>query len=255
MIEKTDPIYHTRSQNDFETNPNIVPTHRIPESSEKNKSVTAFILDLDGTLFDSLGAWQEIDRQFFREQGMSVPENIVNQINKMSIAEWAKFFTTEYHIPLSANQIIYQIENLACNYYNEKVSPKPHMMEFLNFLDRCGIPYGIATAGYASVAKMILNRYGILNRVKFILTGEDVPSCKKTPEIYLKGCKILESTPETTCVVEDSLHCIQSAKEGGFLTVAVHDSHTSVWEWQEMQKISDLSVKNLLEIIDHFTRG
>lgn len=255
MIEKTDHIYKTKSQSNFETNPNITITHRIPESSENDKSVNAFILDLDGTLFDSMGTWQEIDRQFFKEQGMKLPGNVANQINKMSIAEWAEFFTTEYHISLSPKQIIYRIEEIACDYYNTKVNPKPHMMEFLNFLDRCGIPYGIATAGYVSAANTILNRYGLRERVKFILTGEDVPSCKKTPEIYLKGCKILGSSPETTCVVEDSLHCIQSAKKGGFLTVAVRDPYTSVWDWQEMQKISDFSVKDLSEIINHFSRA
>ncbi|MDE6730609.1 MAG: HAD family phosphatase, partial [Oscillospiraceae bacterium] len=232
MIEKTE--YHKpRSQGDFKTNSNITVTHQIQECSENNEnheqeqSVKAFILDLDGTLVDSMDVWRKIDRQFFKEQDLCVPGNIVNQIKKMSIREWAEFFTTEYQISLSPDQIIYRIEEIACDYYNTEVKPKPHMIEFLDFLDQHNIPYGIATAGYASVAKTILNKYGLLGRVKFILTGEDVPSCKNTPEIYRKGCKILGSTSETTCVVEDSLHCIQSAKKGGFQTIAVYDSYTS----------------------------
>ncbi|MDE7121883.1 MAG: HAD family phosphatase [Oscillospiraceae bacterium] len=262
MIEKTE--YHKlKSQSDFKTNSNITVTHKFPERSEnhennenpkKEQSVKAFILDLDGTLVDSMDIWRKIDRQFFKEQDLCVPWDIINQIKKMSVREWSEFFATEYQISLSPDQIKYRIEEIACDYYNTEVKPKPHMIEFLNFLDQHNIPYGIATAGYASATKTILNKYGVLERVKFILSGEEDTNCKNTPEIYQKGCKILKSTPETTCVVEDSLHCIQSAKKGGFHTIAVYDSYTSVWEWQESKKISDLYVKDLNEIIEHFSR-
>lgn len=216
------------------------------------RSTKAFILDLDGTLFDSVGVWQEIDRQFFREQGMEVPEGVAEKVSQMSIQEWAEFFTTEYHIALSPKQIIYRIEEIACDYYNRKVEMKPYLMEFLDFLDQWHVPYGIATAGYASATRTVLNRYGLLERVQFILTGKDVPSCKRTPEIYLKACHQLGSLPEHTYVAEDSLHCIQSAKSGGFLTIAVHDSHTRPEDWHEMQRISDLAVTGLDGIIQHF---
>ena len=44
----------------------------------------AAILDLDGTLIDSMSIWHEIDVQFFTENGLAVPEGISETVAKMS---------------------------------------------------------------------------------------------------------------------------------------------------------------------------
>lgn len=209
----------------------------------------AVILDLDGTLIDSMGIWHEIDKQFFAEYDLILPEHLSNQVNKMTMQEWAEYFIKNFHIPLTETQIIQKIEEMAFAYYQKIIPIKPHVLDFLDFLDKNHIPYGIATATYKSSARAVLARLKILDRMQFILTAEDVPTCKKTPEIFLKACALLNSTPEQTLVIEDSLHCIQTAKQANFKTAVIYDKFTPSDEWEIAKQISDISGNDLQEII------
>ena len=212
-------------------------------------NLKAVILDMDGTLIDSMGIWHEIDKQFFAEHHLTPPENFSNQVNKMTMQEWAEYFVKNFHIPLTESQIIHRIEEMASEYYEKTISSKPYVLEFLDFLDKHYLPYGIATATYRSSAKAVLSRLGILNRMQFILTAEDVPTCKKTPEMFLQAGHLLNSIPEQTLVVEDSLHCIQTAKKANFKTIAVYDKFTPSNEWETAKQISDIYGNNLQEIM------
>lgn len=214
-----------------------------------NYHIKAVILDMDGTLIDSMGIWHEIDRKFFAEHHLTPPENLSSQVNKMTMQEWAEYFIQHFQISLTESQIIHRIEEMASEYYAETIPLKPHVMKFLDFLDAQHLPYGIATATYRSSANAVLSRLGILDRMQFILTAEDIPTCKKTPEMFLHACNLLHSIPEQTLVVEDSLHCIETAKKADFKTIAVHDAYAPSEEWEISKQISDISGEDLQEII------
>ena len=36
---------------------------------------SAAIFDLDGTVLDSMGVWRDVDRRFFAERGIDMPED------------------------------------------------------------------------------------------------------------------------------------------------------------------------------------
>ena len=136
------------------------------------------ILDMDGTLLDSMPIWHEIDVRFFEENGLTIPEGLSEQVNKMSMEEWAEFFIREFDIAHNTPEsVIRRIEEMAAEYYTERIPLKPYVTEFLDALDAKGIPYGVATATYRSSASAALQRLGVLGRMRFLLTAEDVRRC------------------------------------------------------------------------------
>ena len=50
----------------------------------------AVIFDLDGTMTDSMWIWEEIDQDFFRQQGLPMPEHLHEEIEGMSFTEIGK---------------------------------------------------------------------------------------------------------------------------------------------------------------------
>lgn len=212
--------------------------------------IRAVILDLDGTLLDSMPLWHEIDLAFLRENGIEPPDNISDIVGKMSITEWAEYFIREFSMPHTPQQVIRRIEEMAETAYRETIPLKPHVTAFLDALDGMGLPYGIATATYKNSAWAALRRLGLAERMQFVLTGEDVEGGKSTPEIYLRSAALLGSTPQETLVVEDALHCVQTAVSAGFLTAGVYDAAALPEEWQEMQRICTVSGEDLSEILE-----
>lgn len=213
------------------------------------QAIRAVILDLDGTLLDSMPLWHEIDLAFLRENGVEPPENISEIVGKMSITEWAEYFIREFSMPHTPEQVIRRIEEMAAQAYRETIPLKAHVTAFLDGLDAMGLPYGIATATYKSSAWAALGRLGLADRMQFVLTGEDVPGGKTSPDIYLQSAALLGTAPAETLVVEDALHCVQTADAAGFLTAGVYDAATLPEEWAQMQRICTVTGENLSEIM------
>ncbi len=213
-------------------------------------NIRAVILDLDGTLLDSMPLWHEIDLAFLGENGIVPPDNISEIVGKMSIMEWAEYFIREFSMPHTPEQVIRRIEEMAETAYRETIPLKAHVTDFLDALDAWGLPYGVATATYRNSAWAALKRLGLAERMRFVLTGEDVEGGKSTPEIYLRSAELLGTAPEEILVVEDALHCVQTAAAAGFLTAGVYDAATLPEEWQEMQRICTVTGENLKEILE-----
>lgn len=208
------------------------------------------ILDLDGTLLDSMPLWHEIDLQFLGENGIVPPENISDIVGKMSITEWAEYFIREFSMPFTPEYVIRRIEEMAETAYRETIPLKPYVTDFLDALDARGLPYGIATATYRNSAAAALRRLGLAGRMQLVLTGEDVPGGKTSPDIYLQAAARLGTVPQETLVVEDALHCVQTASAAGFPTAGVYDAAVLPEEWQEMRRICTVTGENLLEIME-----
>lgn len=212
--------------------------------------IRGVILDMDGTLIDSMQIWHEIDIRFFAENGLTLPEGLSEQVAKMSMEEWAEFFVREFPIGLTPEGVIKRIEEMAAEYYAETIPLKPHVPAFLDMLDANGLPYGIATATYRSSAEAVLKRLGLLERMRFVLTAEDIPGGKTTPAMYLKAAEFLGTPPAETLIVEDALHCVQMAVQCGFPVAAVFDESCPASEWAEICRLSTMHGADLWGIAE-----
>ncbi len=206
------------------------------------------IFDLDGTLIDSMKIWSRIDRQFLSENGIDdPPADISDKVKKMTVEESSQYFIDQFGLSCTKEYIISRIEELVRIEYEENIPLKPYAAEILDFLDEQGIPYGVATATYKTLAEAVLHRCGIYHRMKFILTDQEFPFGKKFPDIFLNAAQRLGTSPEETLVVEDSLHCIKTSAKAGFVTVGVCDE-LSLCDKDEIIKTADHYIYSLEEM-------
>lgn len=210
--------------------------------------VKGVIFDLDGTLIDSMGVWFSVDRRFLAENGVSdPPEGISWKIKQMTIEEAAEYMIDKFGLDMSPEQVIDRIEELVREEYEQHIPLKNGVEGLLDLLDERGIPYGVATATYKTLAEAVLRRCGILGRMSFVLTDREYPNGKGFPDIFLGAAERLGTSPSETLVVEDSLHCIETAKNAGFITAAMFDQ-TSAREWENIKASADCGFAELSEI-------
>jgi len=209
--------------------------------------IKAVIFDLDGTLIDSMGVWYKTDRIFLRENNIVPPDDISDKMKKMSIEESAQYFVNEFGLNCTPDYVIKRIEEIVFYEYTNNIQLKDNVTQLLDYLDAGEVSYCIATATYKKLAKAVLERFGIYERFKFILTGEDVKKGKTSPEIYLKCAEKLGCNPNEILVAEDSLHCVETASSSGFFTVGVYDNDNAS-DWSRICKTANKTVKNIYEI-------
>ena len=212
--------------------------------------IKGIIFDLDGTLLDSMSVWSSIDREFLLENGIAdPPAEVSDVVKKMTVDESSQYFIDRFGLSCTKEYVIWRIEDMVRQRYEEQIPLKPHAEELLGYLDSRGIPYGIATATYKRLAEAALKRCGVYDRFRFLFTDAEYPTGKNFPDIFIGGAERLGVTPAETLVIEDSLHCIETAKLAGFPVCGVYDSVAEA-DSRRIRELSDHYVRSLDEVID-----
>lgn len=217
----------------------------------EHNTIQGVIFDLDGTLLDSTGVWSQVDRQILEHYDREVPPDITQVVRKMSIEESSRYFVERFSLSCTPEQLAQQVSDMVAEEYHQHLQLKPHVPELLDWLDKKGIVYGVATATYGELAQAALKRLGLWERMQFLLTEQEVGAPKTQPQIFREAAGRLHLGRRQIAVAEDSLHCVETARAAGFFTVGVYDP-VSDSDWAAMRATATVTVTDLLEMQDIF---
>lgn len=216
-------------------------------------SIKGIIFDLDGTLLDSMTMWHDVDRRFLERYDITPPEGFSDRIRALSFKESSELFVREFRLPCTPEEVMDGIFNMVEGEYRLTLPLKSGAEEFLLVLDNKKLPYCIATATCREWAESCLERLKLSDRIKFMLTCDEVGKSKDDPRIFKLCAERLNLSPEEIIVVEDSFHGIQSAKSAEFYTVGIYDS-ASERESEMIKGTADFFVKDFYELIEAFDK-
>lgn len=193
---------------------------------ERLKHVKGAIFDLDGTLFDSLDVWADIDRKFFARRGIPLPEDYMTAVNTMSFSEAAAYTIRRFGLNETPEELVAEWRAMSVEAYANDIGLKPHAKEFLLSLKARDVKLGIATVLHRDCYIPALLHNGIADWFDAITDTTEVARGKGFPDIYEKTAEKMGIMSAECAVFEDILPGIRGAKAGGFLTVAVYDKHS-----------------------------
>lgn len=217
----------------------------------EHNTLQGVIFDLDGTLLDSTGMWRQVDGRLMAHYGKEVPPDLSETVQRMSIKEFSQFFVEEFDLPVTPEQIAQQVADMVAEEYREKLQLKPHVPEILDWLDQQDIPYGVATATYGELAEAALRRLHVWERLRFLLTEQDAGAPKTQPKIFQLAAQKLHLGRRQIAVVEDSLHALEGAKNGGFFTIGIADPENAP-VWKEICATATVHIHDILEMKQFF---
>ena len=217
----------------------------------EHNTLQGVIFDLDGPLLDSTGMWRQVDGRLMAHYGKEVPPDLSETVQRMSIEEFSQFFVEEFDLPVTPEQIAQQVADMVAEEYREKLQLKPHVPEILDWLDQQNIPYGVATATYGELAEAALRRLHIWERLRFLLTEQDAGTPKTQPKIFQLAAQKLHLGRRQIAVVEDSLHALEGAKNGGFFTIGIADPENAP-VWKEICATATVHINDILDMKQFF---
>lgn len=200
------------------------------------------IFDMDGTLVDSMGYWQQLEREFLTRKGVTDGLDEVLEMTKpLTLEEAAALFTSRCRIMGTPEELIAEILSLMEEHYRCDVAVKPGVADYLERLNERGIPMCVASATPAHLIKLCLDRLGLSHYFQFFLSCVDIGAGKKQPDIFLEAARRLGASPSQCAVYEDSIYAVRTAHDAGFHVVAVRDRCNDD-SWEEMCALADEAI-------------
>ena len=211
-------------------------------------NVKAVIFDLDGTLVDSMWMWINIDIEYLARFDIPLPEGLQREIEGMSMTETAIYFKNRFHIEDSVEKIKADWNQMAWDYYANRIGLKPYVVEFLSELKEKGIKMGIATSNSHELVDLVTKNNQIHSYFSSIRTSCDVERGKPFPDVYLKVAEELEVDPSECLVFEDIVQGIQAGKNAGMRVFAIEDEYSADTR-EEKKQAADYYIETYKDVL------
>ncbi len=198
----------------------------------------AYIFDLDGTLFDSMSVWEDIDIKFLKKREIAVPDDYADVVLSMSLLEAADYTIKRFKLPDSIQSLIKEWNDMATHAYGNTVQMKSYAKEYLITLHKHGAKLVIATSLPVELYTPALRNHGIYDLFHAHCSTDEVHYGKSNPEIFLLAAKKLGVSPYDCIVFEDTIEAIKSAKSVGMTAYGVYDKASKAY-WKQIKQIAD----------------
>jgi HAD superfamily hydrolase (TIGR01549 family) len=209
--------------------------------------VKGILLDLDGTIVDSKGAYLEAVKTAFKTVGQRmVNAKIVTEIPKR----------LEQNLPIKDLLKGIDVQKFLDAYLNAyyqntstKTKPIPKVSDTLKKLSKKA-KLALVTMRYVPKENVIkeLEKFGLAKYFQYVITALDTRNSKPSPEALIKCAKHLDIQMCECVVVGDSVADVKAGKNAGVKTVAVL---TGIFSREELESEKpDLILENVNKLPD-----
>jgi HAD superfamily hydrolase (TIGR01509 family) len=177
--------------------------HVVPNPTAQ--SIPPLLLDLDGTLVDSVYEHVMSWREALEDAEIRLPNWKIHRRIGMS----GKLFLPTLLRELGEKRDkaeIQSIERVRSGIF-KKLIPEirvlPGAKELLEHFDKIGARWAIATSGDRAQVEQLLKNFDIPSKVP-VITGDDVTASKPAPDVFVLAAQRLGASPLESIVIGDS---------------------------------------------------
>ena len=230
-----------------------------------NKKIIIF--DLDGTLIDSIGVWNNADQKIIEMFGGGKIDNKTIQLVRDNFLrdnqgsdiyiEYCKYIIGKYKLNVKdPSELLETRVNIANEVLSKDIDFKPGAVQLVNHLKQLGFILVLATVTtrrqlntYTTKNKKMINKMNIDDTFDFIFSKEDVINKKPDPEIYYKIMNYYNVSSDECLIFEDSYTGVLAGHNAGIEVINVYDKYSDD-NRDKINSLSDYYIENFSEFLD-----
>ena len=185
------------------------------ETKDAPERILGAIIDLDGTLLDSLSYWETLASDYLRDHGKVPAPDLRRVTESMELPRSSVYIKEAYSLEESAEEIFRELKERLREVYLSRAQFFPGAVDFLKRLHQDGVRLALFTATPLDLASKAVERHGVLPLFDVLVSTKDIPYEKSSPEGYLHVLKLLGTPLEQTVVYDDADYAIAGARQTG----------------------------------------
>lgn len=221
-----------------------------PPPPTPERPLGAVTFDLDGLMVNSEDVYCQVGTETLARRGKLFEDDLREAMMGRPAADALQVMIDWYDLDDTVDQLAAESEQLFWQFAASILAPMPGLLDLLAWLDQQLLPYGVATSGGRPYAERILGSIDVLDRLRFLITADDVTRGKPSPDPYLLAAKQHGVTPAEMLVLEDSATGCRSAVAAGTYTVAAPNEHTKSHDFPPVafiaNSLADARIRDVL---------
>jgi len=181
------------------------------------------IFDVDGTLIDSMPAWETVGSSYVKQQGLVPADDLDKRVKESCLRDVSLIMQNEYGVEKDLDEIERELSGMVKYKYYNTIPLKPGVEKLLEGLKQRGIKMCLASASSYDHIEAALSRCGVMHYFSHIFSCVDVGSSKREAEIYKLAMEHLGTEAHETCMFDDALYVAQMAGSLGIKTVGIYE--------------------------------
>ena len=198
-----------------------------------------FIFDCDGTLLNTLDAWDEAERDLFAQAG-SLTQEQEDEIHAAPIEGAAAILHERYGVGTSAEDVLAHLDGHLLPHYRDFSIPMPGALEFVRVVHERGLPCVVVSSSPRRYLAAGLERAGVLDCFAELVSTDEVGVSKQEPGIYEEAVRVLGCEPGRVWAVDDAPYAVAAMHDFGLRTICVGPRDSAV---------ADINVASLDELL------
>ena len=190
-------------------------------------AIRAMLFDLDGTLLDSAPDLVASLNQVRKSENL--PELGVSEMSRyashgaVGLLKAGMPPTDESRFESWRLRFLHHYAENSFN-YSSLYDGVPELLEFLQY---CGIPWGVVTNKIEALALPIIEAAQLRDSISCMVCGDTLSKRKPDPAPVRLACEILQIAPQDTIFIGDDIRDLAAGRAAGTLIGAVHYGYGS----------------------------
>jgi beta-phosphoglucomutase-like phosphatase (HAD superfamily) len=193
-----------------------------PSVTSSPRVIEAVVFDMDGVLVDSEPIWREVEGKIFAGVGIEVTDRDLLETMGVRVGDvvdrWHR--RSPWDEP-SREEVARSIVDGVAEAIQREGAINDESIRAIDYVDGLGLRLALASSSPMRLIRSVLSLGGLADRFEVVLSAEDEERGKPDPAVYLSAARELGVSPDRCLAVEDSINGVRSAKEAGFVCVAV----------------------------------